>query len=150
MPTLVPFYGRLCVCVCASPVVAVLLPFVCCGRSLPLLVVAPRLPLVVVVVCRCCRCRRPLLLVVVVCRCGFFAAVLVVLVCLSLSCPCRWSLSLSWPPDLGLLTCDLPYLEKLSKMPLRRCMCPRGPHWLSVLAARIKRCPMGHHMPKWH
>ena len=112
--------------------------FVCRCRSLPLLVVLPRLLVVVV-----CRCRLPLLLAVFVCRCCFCR------------CPCRlglFVLVLSWslvavavafrgPRTLVFVTYDLPSLEKAIQWPLWREICPRGPQWLSVHTAWFKQMP---------
>ena len=141
-----PFYGRLCVCVCVF-----VSSFSLCRSSS------------VVVARRCCLsfCRGCLSssLVVVVGRCCLSLSFVVVVLPLSLSSwsvrPCPvfvfWSLSLLWPLDLGLSTYDLPFSEKAIEDALEALnMCPRGLHCLSVLVARINRCPVGHHMPKRH
>ena len=117
----------------------------------------------VVVARRCCLsfCRGCLSssLVVVVGRCCLSLSFVVVVLPLSLSSwsvrPCPvfvvWLLSLLWPLDLGLSTYDLPFSEKAIEDALEALnMCPRGLHCLSVLVARINRCPVGHHMPKRH
>ena len=96
----------------------------------------------------CCGCLFSLLVVVVGRRC-LFVSFVVVVAPLSLSswsacppsCRRRWSLSLSWPLDLGISTCNLPSLEKAMQRPLWRETCPRGHDYPSNHTTRFRQMP---------